>query len=107
DVHLARLGIYSLWLLLLVAIGGLATREVREVPRWLWGVPVVMWVTVVLINAETPRFREPIDPFFVLLAAAALSAAYQRFGGRARWPATSTSLSGRPDSSADTEKSSV
>ena len=28
-----------------------------------------MWLTVVLVNAETPRFREPLDPFLILLAA--------------------------------------
>jgi hypothetical protein len=63
--------------LLAIVLAGLATRRVRQAlgraPRWLWGVPLVMWLTVVLVNAETPRFREPLDPFLILLAAVALA----------------------------------
>jgi hypothetical protein len=32
----------------------------------------------VLVNAETPRFREPVDPFLILLAACALERAARR-----------------------------
>ena len=33
---------------------------------------------IVPINVETPRFREPLDPFLVLLAGCAVSAALTR-----------------------------
>jgi 4-amino-4-deoxy-L-arabinose transferase-like glycosyltransferase len=82
NLSLARIGVLSFWLLLAVVLAGLATRPVRRAlsraPRWLWGVPFVMWLTVVLVNAETPRFREPLDPFLILLAAVALATAAKR-----------------------------
>jgi hypothetical protein len=37
---------------------------------------------VVLVNVESPRFRAPIDPFLILLAAAGLSAAAARITAR-------------------------
>ena len=77
DLNLAHDGVLSFWLLLAIALAGLATRPVRRalrrIPHWFWGVPFVMWLTVVLVNAETPRFREPLDPFLILVAAVALA----------------------------------
>ncbi len=82
DTGLAHIGVLSFWLLLAVVVAGLTTRPVRRVlgraPRWLWGVPLVMWLTVVLVNAETPRFREPLDPFLILLAAVAVATVGKR-----------------------------
>jgi len=93
DLSLAHVGVFSFWLLLAVVLAGLATRPVRRAlsraPRWLWGVPLVMWLTVVLVNAETPRFREPLDPFLILLAAVALAAACARVSGSVAGPLTS------------------
>jgi hypothetical protein len=37
-------------------------------------VPALFALSVLFVNVETPRFREPIDPFLVLLAAAGVSA---------------------------------
>jgi hypothetical protein len=74
----AHLGVYSFWLLLVFAIGGLFTRAVRSVPRWLWLVPLLMWLSVVFVNAETPRFREPLEPFLILSAACAVAALARR-----------------------------
>ena len=48
-------------------------------------------LSVVFVNVETPRFREPIDPFLILLAAAGLSAR----GGPARSPALRRAPVGR------------
>ena len=83
DLGLAQIGVLSFWLLLVLALFGLRTQAIRRVPRWFWGVPLVMWITVVLVNAETPRFREPLDPFLLLLAACAIGAAWQRLQGGA------------------------
>jgi dolichyl-phosphate-mannose-protein mannosyltransferase len=74
----AGIGVVSFWLLLVWAIAGLFTAVRREAPGWLWAFPVLYWLTVTFINLETPRFREPIDPFFVLLAACAVATAAHR-----------------------------
>lgn len=79
-VPIAGVGVISFWLLCIVAALGIATRTAREAPRWIWAIPLLMALTVVFINVETPRFREPIDPFLVLLAGCAIEAALARVG---------------------------
>jgi hypothetical protein len=74
----ADIGVVSFWLLLVLAIIGLFTNVRREAPGWLWAFPVLYWLSVTFINLETPRFREPIDPFFILLAACAVATAAHR-----------------------------
>jgi 4-amino-4-deoxy-L-arabinose transferase-like glycosyltransferase len=92
----ARLGVYSFWLLLILAIAGLFTRAIRSVPWWVWLVPLLMWLSVVAINAETPRFREPLEPFLIMSAACALTALARRFSAaRVRQPARD-GVSARP-----------
>ena len=82
----ARIGVVSFWVLCLLAIAGMFTRLVRRAPPWLWLVPVLLWLTVVLINAETPRFREPIDPFLILLGSCAVAAALRAAAHRLAAP---------------------
>jgi hypothetical protein len=43
--------------------------------------PILYALTILFVNVETPRFREPIDPFVVMLAACAATTAITR--GRA------------------------
>ena len=74
----AGIGVVSFWVLLVFAILGMFTAVRREAPGWLWTVPVLYWLSVTLVNLETPRFREPVDPFFILLAACAVSTAAVR-----------------------------
>ncbi len=69
----ARFAVASFWVLALLAAAGLFTRPARGLPRWLWAIPVLLWLSVVLVNAETPRFREPLEPFLVMLAACGLA----------------------------------
>jgi 4-amino-4-deoxy-L-arabinose transferase-like glycosyltransferase len=87
----ATIGVYSFYAVCLAAIAGLFTREVRRAPWWLWLMPVLWWLTIVPVNVETPRFREPLDPFLILLAGCALRAAARLLGGapvrRGRRPA--------------------
>jgi hypothetical protein len=71
----ARIGVVSFWVLLAVAIAGWFTAVRREAPGWLWAFPVLYWLSITFVNVETPRFREPIDPFLVLLAACAVATA--------------------------------
>jgi hypothetical protein len=75
PIGLARVGVISFWLLCLLALAGAATRAARRAWRWLWVTPVLLWFSVALINAETPRFREPVDAFLIVFAACALAAA--------------------------------
>jgi 4-amino-4-deoxy-L-arabinose transferase-like glycosyltransferase len=71
----ARLGVTSFWVLGLLALAGAFTRMTRAAPRWVWVVPLLLSLSVVLVNVETPRFRAPVDPFLVLLASAGLATA--------------------------------
>jgi 4-amino-4-deoxy-L-arabinose transferase-like glycosyltransferase len=80
----ARTGVISFWILCLLAIAALATRRGRSAPGWVWVIPLLLALSVVMVNVETPRFREPVDPFLILLAAAGLSAAVDWLIGRLR-----------------------
>jgi 4-amino-4-deoxy-L-arabinose transferase-like glycosyltransferase len=82
----AEVGVIGLWIVCLLALAGAFTRAVRTAPRWLWVVPLLLWLTVALVNAETPRFREPVDPFLILSAACALAAAPRAVRRLARAP---------------------
>ena len=64
-------GIGFLIFLALAAVGAF-TAAARAAPRWLWLMPALMLLSVMFVVGET-RFRAPIDPFVVLLAALALT----------------------------------
>jgi 4-amino-4-deoxy-L-arabinose transferase-like glycosyltransferase len=69
----ARVGIFSFWLLCLLALVGAFTKLARTAPKWIWWIPFLLALSVVLVNVETPRFREPVDPFLILLASAGIA----------------------------------
>jgi uncharacterized membrane protein YqjE len=71
-------GIVCFWIVLGLALAGVATRRARNAPAFVWAVPALMFLSVVFLVVETPRYRTPIDPFLVLLAAAALAAGFER-----------------------------
>ncbi len=73
PISAARVGVISFWVLCVLALAGAFTKLVRTAPKWVWAVPLLLGLSVVLVNVETPRFRAPIDPFLVLLAAAAIA----------------------------------
>jgi 4-amino-4-deoxy-L-arabinose transferase-like glycosyltransferase len=85
----ALVGVIAFWVLCLLAVGGLCTRTARRAPPWLWSLPVLYALTILFVNVETPRFREPIDPFLVLLAACAVSTAAGYAKSRMRFRASS------------------
>jgi 4-amino-4-deoxy-L-arabinose transferase-like glycosyltransferase len=62
---------YSFFVVLALAVAGVATRRARA-PAWFWALPVVLWLSVIPFVGET-RFRIPVEPFFLLLAAVALT----------------------------------
>lgn len=77
----AEVGVISFWLLCLLALAGAFTQAARRAPRWLWLVPLLYALSIVFVNVETPRFRLPIDPFLILLAACAVGTAVARLSG--------------------------
>jgi 4-amino-4-deoxy-L-arabinose transferase-like glycosyltransferase len=85
----AQVGVIAFWILTVLAIAGAFTAAARRAPPWLWAMPVLYALTILFINVETPRFREPIDPFLVLLAACAVTRAGNYLRSRMRLSASS------------------
>ena len=79
----ARIGVIGFWVLGILALAGCLTAAARSAPRWVWAVPVLLALSVVFVNIETPRFREPIDPFLLVLAGCAVSGGVARLRARA------------------------
>lgn len=69
----ANAGVVSFWSFAALALVGATRRAARRVPRFVWTLPLTMYLSVVFLAAETPRYRAPIDPFIVLLAAIAVT----------------------------------
>lgn len=65
------------------AVAGAFTRAARSAPAWLWLMPALMVLSVVFVVGET-RFRAPVDPFVVLLAALAIDRVRRRNPARSR-----------------------
>ncbi len=84
PVSMARDGVIGFWIVCLLALAGAFSRPVRAAPKWVWGVPLLLALSVVLVNVETPRFRAPVDPFLILLAAAGLASVAARLTARLR-----------------------
>ena len=64
-------------LMALLALAGLALRRLRVGPLWLWLVPALFYVSAALIAVNFSRFRGPLEPFIVLLAALAVATLVQ------------------------------
>jgi 4-amino-4-deoxy-L-arabinose transferase-like glycosyltransferase len=71
-------GIVCFWIVAGLALAGVATRRARRAPPFVWAVPVLMFLSVVFLVVETPRYRSAIDPFVVLLAGLALTSGLAR-----------------------------
>jgi 4-amino-4-deoxy-L-arabinose transferase-like glycosyltransferase len=71
-------GVICFWIVSALALAGALAGVARRTPWHVWAFPVLMFLSVVFLVVETPRYRTPIDPFLVLLAAAALVAAARR-----------------------------
>jgi hypothetical protein len=69
---------WAFWILGVLAIIGGFTRQAREAPRWLWAVPILLFLSVVWVGAGSSLYREPVDVFLILLAACACRAASLR-----------------------------
>jgi 4-amino-4-deoxy-L-arabinose transferase-like glycosyltransferase len=73
--RLADAGIYGFYALAVLALGGAFTQAARHAPRVVWAFPLLVAVSVVFISG-TSRYRMPIEPFLVMLAALALVAVW-------------------------------
>ena len=67
---------YGFYPVLALALIGAGTLQARRSPWWLWLVPLLL-LTPVMIEPLT-RFRAPIDPFLILLAALGVVAIHRR-----------------------------
>lgn len=65
-----HVGVYALWLVALLAIYGCFTPAIRRGEKWIWLIPLLMYLSVVYVQSDTPRFRAPVDPFLMVLGAA-------------------------------------
>jgi 4-amino-4-deoxy-L-arabinose transferase-like glycosyltransferase len=84
DATWARRGVWCFWLFALLALAGAFTPLARRAPWFVWAFPGLMYLSVVFLVIETPRYRTPLDPFIVLLAALALVTAAGRLAARRR-----------------------
>jgi 4-amino-4-deoxy-L-arabinose transferase-like glycosyltransferase len=75
--RLATDSVYAFWVLLALAIVGAFSRAVRRAPLALWGCPLVILLSTVMLLGLT-RYRSPADPFIVLLAALGLISIWHR-----------------------------
>jgi 4-amino-4-deoxy-L-arabinose transferase-like glycosyltransferase len=82
DERWADRGVYCFWLFGLLALAGAFTRAARRAPWYVWAFPALMYLSVVFLVIETPRYRTPLDPFIVMLAALAVVAAGRRVAAR-------------------------
>jgi 4-amino-4-deoxy-L-arabinose transferase-like glycosyltransferase len=73
PVWLAVASVYAFWVLLALALLGAIRGAARRAPLALWACPLVVVLTTVPLLGLT-RYRAPIDPFLLPLAAAALLA---------------------------------
>jgi 4-amino-4-deoxy-L-arabinose transferase-like glycosyltransferase len=62
-------GAIMFYVVALLAAIALLARPVRRVPIGIWVLLVAQFVTIVFVNTETPRFRTPLEPFFLVAAA--------------------------------------
>jgi hypothetical protein len=62
------------WAALALALAGFVVLRGRAGPWEAWAVAALLVLSVVFLNAESPRFRTPLEPFLVVPAAAALTA---------------------------------
>jgi 4-amino-4-deoxy-L-arabinose transferase-like glycosyltransferase len=78
ELGTARIAVYSFWAMAVLGLVGAFTTPARSAPRWLWLVPILLTLSVVFVRMETPRFRVPLDPFLVMLAACGVWSAARR-----------------------------
>jgi 4-amino-4-deoxy-L-arabinose transferase-like glycosyltransferase len=72
----ALLEIYGFYPLGILALAGIGTGRARQAPPWMWLLAMCLATTVFVTGFV--RFRSPIDPFLVMLAALPMAQALER-----------------------------
>lgn len=76
--RVADIGVVAWYLLAGLALAGALTTLARRAPWWLWTFPPIYLLSVVFIADSASRYRLPIDPLVIMLAACAIVTAYNR-----------------------------
>jgi Dolichyl-phosphate-mannose-protein mannosyltransferase len=76
----ADAGVVCFWLIAALAIAGVLTSRGRRTPGYVAAIPALLFVSVVFLAVETPRYRTGIDPFIVMFAGVALLAGWDAPG---------------------------
>ena len=81
----------SVYALLVLALLGVVAQLARgatvaRAPWYLWAVPVLMVLPAIGVYGLA-RYRSPVDPFLVILAAIGLVSVYERLTARTRYGA--------------------
>ena len=101
DARLASRAVpASVYLLLALALLGVMAQvmrgtSVRRAPWYVWAVPVLLVLPAIPVYGLA-RYRSPVDPFLVMLAAVGLVAAYERVTARRTQPGASAAATARP-----------
>jgi 4-amino-4-deoxy-L-arabinose transferase-like glycosyltransferase len=82
----ANAGVFCFWAFTLLAIAGATTRLARRTPLFVWLIPLLLYLSVVFLVVETPRYRTGIDLFVIMLAALGLRRALPGAVDRGRPP---------------------
>lgn len=80
---LADVGVVSFYVIGLAMLVGAFLPPARRAPLVMWAIPVLMLASAILISGKT-RYRVIADPFIIMLAALAVSAAIERARARFR-----------------------
>jgi 4-amino-4-deoxy-L-arabinose transferase-like glycosyltransferase len=80
---LTSLSVYAFWVVGLLALLALVTRTaaLRRAPWAFWACAVALFVPNMFISGST-RYRSPVDPFIIMIAAGGLLAWRRRLGPR-------------------------
>jgi hypothetical protein len=78
----ADAGVFTFWLVGALALAGALTARARRIPVHVAAVPALLYLSVVFLAFETPRYRTGIDPFGGRLAGVALVAGRDAVRGR-------------------------
>jgi 4-amino-4-deoxy-L-arabinose transferase-like glycosyltransferase len=92
--------IFAGWLTLALAAVGACTRRIRQVPLAVWAIPAATTLFMILTLPFSIRYRALLEPFFVVLTAAAVVTAIDRWRARAGsaegGPSLATAAAGPP-----------
>lgn len=80
----SEVGRYAFWIVFITAVAALVfVPMLRRAPGFFYAVPLLLFASIVFVNSSA-RYREPVDPFLVLLAGAGVAVLIERWTGPGR-----------------------